>query len=113
MAALSYAITASLKGGDIRTLLKERVLDPLGVPERQWSIGYGRAYEVDGLKLYANWGGATFTARAAARIGQLMMLRGQWSGRELIRREVVRKVFTDQGLPRPSRSAADPAPASG
>ncbi len=34
MAALSYAITAALKGGDIRTLLKDRVLDPLGVPER-------------------------------------------------------------------------------
>jgi CubicO group peptidase (beta-lactamase class C family) len=113
MAALSYAITAALKGGDIRTLLKDRVLDPLGVPERDWSIGYGRAYEVDGLKLYANWGGATFTARAAARIGRLMMLQGQWSGRELIRRDVAKKVLTDQELPRPARSAADPAPASG
>ncbi|MBZ5624804.1 MAG: serine hydrolase [Acidobacteriia bacterium] len=113
MAALSYAITASLNGGDIRTLLKERVLDPLGVPEQHWSIGYGRAYEVDGLKLYANWGGATFTARAAARIGQLMMLEGQWNGRELIRRDVVKKILTDQGMTRPSRSAADPAPASG
>ena len=113
MAALSYAITASLNGGDIRTLLKERVLDPLGVPEQHWSIGYGQAYEVDGLKLYANWGGATFTARAAARIGQLMMLEGQWNGRELIRRDVVKKILTDQGMTRPSRSAADPAPASG
>jgi CubicO group peptidase (beta-lactamase class C family) len=62
MAALSYAITASLQGADIRTLLKERILDPLGVPEKSWSIGYGRAYNVDGLTLYANWGGATFTA---------------------------------------------------
>ena len=53
MAALSYAITVALKGGDIRSTLKERVLDPLGLPERHWSIGYGRAYEVDGLKLYA------------------------------------------------------------
>src|SRR5690242_17961767 len=70
MAALAYAVTASLKGGDIRTLLKERILDPLGVPERDWSIGYGHAYELDGLKLYANWGGANFTARAAARVGQ-------------------------------------------
>jgi CubicO group peptidase (beta-lactamase class C family) len=113
MAALSYAVTASLKGGDIRTLLKERVLDPLGVPERYWSIGYGRAYEVDGLKLYANWGGGSFTARAAARIGQLMMLQGQWNGRELIRREVVKRVLTDQGMPRPARSPTDPAPASG
>ncbi len=113
MAALSYAITASLQGGDVRTLLKERVLDPLGVPERDWSIGYGQAYQVDGLKLYANWGGASFTARAAARVGQLMMLKGQWQGRELIRREVVKQVLTDQGMPHPPRTAADPAPASG
>jgi CubicO group peptidase (beta-lactamase class C family) len=113
MAALAYAVTASLKGGDIRTLLKERVLDPLGVPEQHWSVGYGRAYEVDGLKLYANWGGATFTARAAARIGQLMMLQGRWNGRELIRRNIVKQVLTDQGLPRPDRSATNPAPASG
>jgi CubicO group peptidase (beta-lactamase class C family) len=113
MAALSYAITASLHGGDIRTLLKERVFDPLGIPERHWSIGYGRAYEVDGLQLYANWGGGNFTARAAARIGQLMMLQGRWNGRELIRRDIVKKVLTDQAMPRPARSASDPAPASG
>src|SRR5712692_5296511 len=108
MAALSYAVTTSLKGGDIRALLKERVLDPLGVPESHWSIGYGRAYEVDGLRLYANWGGANFTARAGARVAQLMMLQGAWNGRELIRRDVVKKVLTDQGLPRPRRSAMDP-----
>ena len=87
MAALAYAVTASLKGGDIRSLLKDRIFDPLGIPESAWSIGYGRAYEVDGLQLYANWGGASFTARAAARVGQLMMLQGMWNGRELIRRE--------------------------
>jgi CubicO group peptidase (beta-lactamase class C family) len=113
MAALSYAITASLKGGDIRTMLNDRVLDPLGVPDRDWSIGYGRAYDVDGLKLYANCGGASFTARAAARVGQLMMLHGQWNGREIISRDVVKKVLTDQGMPHPARSATDPAPASG
>jgi CubicO group peptidase (beta-lactamase class C family) len=113
MAALSYAVTAALKGGDIRTLLKDRLFDPLGIPEGHWSIGYGRAYEVDGLKLYANWGGATFTARAAARVGRLMMLQGQWNGRELIRRDIVKKALSDQGLPRPPRSPSDPAPASG
>jgi CubicO group peptidase (beta-lactamase class C family) len=113
MAALSYAITASLGGGDVRALLKERVLDPVGVPEREWSIGYGRAYEVDGLKLWANWGGASFTARAAARVGELMMMQGQWNGGELIRRDVVKRALADQGMPRPARSATDPAPASG
>jgi CubicO group peptidase (beta-lactamase class C family) len=113
MAALSYAITAALQGGDVRTLLKDRVLDPLGIPEAQWSIGYGRAYEVDGLKFYANWGGASFTARATARVAQLMMLQGQWNGRELIRREVVKKVLADQGMPRPAATASDPSPRSG
>jgi CubicO group peptidase (beta-lactamase class C family) len=80
MAALSYAVTAALKGGDIFTLLKRRVLDPLGVPDSNWSIGYGRAYDLDGLKLYANWGGATFTARAAARVGQLKDAAGSLAG---------------------------------
>jgi hypothetical protein len=112
MAALSYAVTASLKGGDIRTLLKDRLMDPLGIPEAEWSIGYNTAYEVDGLKLYANWGGAAFTARAAARIGELMIQQGQWNGRELIRRDVVKRLLTDQRLPRPARSATDPAPGS-
>jgi CubicO group peptidase (beta-lactamase class C family) len=113
MAALAYAVTASLQGTDIRTLLKERVLDPLGVLEKHWSIGYNQAYEVDGLKLYANWGGAAFTPRAAARVGQLMMLQGQWNQRELIRRDVIKSMLSDQKMPRPNRSITDPAPASG
>jgi len=113
MAALAYAVTATLKGGDIRSLLKQRVLDPLGVPESNWTVGYGRAYEVDGLKLYANWGGASFTPRAAARIGQLMMRQGEWNGRQILPRDIVKKVLTDQGMPHPARSATNPAPASG
>jgi CubicO group peptidase (beta-lactamase class C family) len=113
MAALSYAVTAALKGGDIFTLLKERVLDPLRVPKRDWSIGYGRPYELNGLKLYANWGGASFTARAAARVGQLMMLQGRWNGQELIRRDIVKTMLSDQKMPRPPRTASNPAPASG
>jgi CubicO group peptidase (beta-lactamase class C family) len=42
MAALAYAVTASLKGGDIRSLLKDRIFDPLGIPESAWSKGYRR-----------------------------------------------------------------------
>jgi CubicO group peptidase (beta-lactamase class C family) len=52
MAALAYAVTAGLQGGaqqDIRAALKIRILDPLGVPDEEWSIGYGQAYTVDGL----------------------------------------------------------------
>jgi hypothetical protein len=60
MAMLAYAVTASLKGApqsDIFNLLQERVMRPIGVPDDEWSIGYGLGYELDALVLYANWGG--------------------------------------------------------
>jgi CubicO group peptidase (beta-lactamase class C family) len=113
MAALAYAVTASLKGGDIRALLKARIFDPLGLPESAWSIGYGRGYEVDGLNLYANWGGAAFTARAAARVGQLMMQQGMWNGRELVQRSAWKQAVAYAGMPKPSRAADRFAPGSG
>src|ERR1051326_1461084 len=67
MAALSYATTASLRDApqkDVRVLLRERVMLPLGIADSEWAIGYGRAYRVDGLDLWANWGGSNFTPRA-------------------------------------------------
>lgn len=99
LAPLASAVTASLQGGDIHTLLKTRLFDPFGIPEGAWSIGYGRGYEVGDLNLYANWGGASFTARAAARIGQLMMLGGIWNGRELVHRAAVKQVTAYAGMP--------------
>ena len=113
MAALAYAVTASLNGGDIRTLLKERVLDPLGVPEQDWSIGYGRAYEVDGLKLYANWGGGKFHRASGGANRPTDDAAGAVERARADSARVVKKVLTDQGLPRPPRSAANPSPASG
>jgi CubicO group peptidase (beta-lactamase class C family) len=115
MAALAYAVTASLKGAtqtDLRTLLKERILDPLGVGENEWSIGYGRAYDVDGMKLYANWGGGGFSARAAASVGQLMLQQGRWKDRQLVDAASVRRGVEYAGTPKPDRRD-DPAPASG
>ena len=79
MAMLSYAITASLRDGpqkDVKSLLRERILRPIGVDDREWSVGYGKTYAVDGLPLVANWGGAAFTPRAVARVGRLMMREG-------------------------------------
>lgn len=95
MALLSYAITASLKNApqkDVRTLLKQRIMDPIGVPAREWRIGYDETSIVDGLPLVANWGGASFTARAVARVGRLMLRQGDWEGRQLIKAGVVRRL---------------------
>jgi CubicO group peptidase (beta-lactamase class C family) len=102
MAALAYAVTASLKGTqhpDIKSLLEQRVMQPLGIAPSEWSVGYGRAYEVDGLSLYANWGGAAFTPRAAAKIGLLLMARGEWNHRQIIQRESVEKSLAYAGVP--------------
>jgi len=68
MADLAYAVTASLRNApetDIHALLKARVMQPLGIPEPAWSIGYGTPYAVDGLELYATWGGGAFTPHAS------------------------------------------------
>ena len=49
MAALSCAVTASLRGSatpDIHSLLEQRIMRPLGIPDSAWSIGYGRAVDI-------------------------------------------------------------------
>ncbi len=116
MAALAYAVTASLRGArhdDIRTLLRERIMGPIGASDEEWSIGYGRTYEVDGLRLVANWGGGSFTARAAARVGLLMLQRGNWAGRQLIDPAWVERATSYAGTPLPGRAGGDPQPGSG
>jgi CubicO group peptidase (beta-lactamase class C family) len=115
MASLAYAVTASLKDApqtDIRALLKARLCDPLGIPESQWSIGYGTPYKVDGLTLYANWGGGAFTPRATARIGQLMLHEGEWNGKRLVNQQLVKTMVAYAGMPISPRTT-NPNPGSG
>jgi CubicO group peptidase (beta-lactamase class C family) len=102
IAILSYAVTASLGNApvkDIRTLLRDRVMRPIGVPDEEWSCGYGKTYMVDGLPLVASWGGGSYTARAVARIGRLVLRRGNWDGRQILSREAVRQITGSAGLP--------------
>jgi CubicO group peptidase (beta-lactamase class C family) len=87
MAMLSYAVTASIQSGkqkDIRSLLWERIYQPIGIGEKEWSVGYGETPRVDGLNLVANWGGAAFTPRAAIRIGRLLLREGDWDGHRIL-----------------------------
>jgi CubicO group peptidase (beta-lactamase class C family) len=102
IAMLAYAITAALKDApqkDLRTLLRERVMRPIGVPDAEWLVGYQETPVVDGLPLVAAWGGGSFTTRAAARVGQLMLHQGNWEGQQLLSPEAVRLVTTDAGTP--------------
>ncbi|NQT00806.1 MAG: serine hydrolase, partial [Planctomycetes bacterium] len=116
MAMLSYVVTTSLQGTehtDVRTLLRERIMRPIGVKDDEWSIGYGQTYKVNGLNLIANWGGGSYTARAVARVGRLMLRKGNWQGRQLIDSKCVEEVVKYAGTPLPDRPAGEPNPGSG
>jgi CubicO group peptidase (beta-lactamase class C family) len=84
---LAYALTASLQGApqpDARSFLRERIMKPLGIPDSAWSLSYGESYHLGGMTLYALGSGAEYTARAAARMGQLFLDYGRWKGRRIL-----------------------------
>ena len=86
-AALGYAVTAALDPAgdrDLRSLLANRVMDPIGAAARQWSIGYNSTFEADGLLLVPGWGGAGYSPDAAARVARLLLRDGDWQGQALI-----------------------------
>ena len=102
MAMLGYCVTASLRGtgdADLRSLLKHRVMGPLGVPDAEWSVGYGTVTTVDGLPLVATWGGGSYSPDAVARVGRLLLHRGSWEGRELLDPTAVNTALKHSGMP--------------
>jgi len=115
IAMLGYAVASSLKGSaqeETLSLLRERIMRPLGISDEEWEIGYGCEYEADGVKLHAGWGGGSGTARAIARVGRLMLHRGAWEGEQLINPAVVEAATRYAGTAIPDRTY-DPQPASG
>ena len=116
MAMLAYVVTASLKSAphsNILTMLKERIMNPIGVIDEDWSIGYGKGGEVEGLMLYANWGGGNYTARAVASVGRLMLHKGNWEGKQIIDSAWIETCTGYTGTPLPERTEDNPEPGSG
>jgi CubicO group peptidase (beta-lactamase class C family) len=102
IAMLSYVVAASLsqeEHNDLRTLLRERVMRPIGVPDDEWSCGYGKTEMVDGLPIVASWGGGSYSANATARVARLMLREGNWEGNQLISAHAVSQTVTDAGTP--------------
>ena len=77
MAMLGYCVTASLRStddADLRSLLKQRIMGPLGVPDAEWSVGYSSTTTVEGLPLVAPWGGGSYSPDAVARARELRLI---------------------------------------
>jgi len=97
IAMLAYAVTASLKGTadqDIRSLLDNRIMNPIGVPNSEWECGYGETFTVDGLPLVPTWGGGRYSPNAAASVARLLLRRGDWDGNRLLSSTVVQAATT-------------------
>jgi CubicO group peptidase (beta-lactamase class C family) len=97
IAMLGYVVTVSLKGTadrDIRSLLRNRIMNPIGVPSAEWECGYGETYTVDGLPLLPTWGGGRYSPDAAARVARLLLRRGDWDGNRLLSPTVVQASTT-------------------
>ena len=96
IAMLNYAVTAALREAahkDIRNYLKNRVYRPLGIRDEEYSLGYGRTDTINGLPLVGGWGGGSFTANAAARVGRLMLRKGNWQGIQILDSSLVEEAI--------------------
>lgn len=90
---LSYVVSRALQNrspaSDIPSFVAAEVYGPLGLPRSAWSLGYGRSDTVGGIALTHFGSGGQMTARAAARVGQLMLQHGCWDGTPLLDPELV------------------------
>ena len=99
---LNYAVTVAIKDTeykDLRTYLWERLINKMGIPQQEWSMGYGKVFELDGLPLVATWGGGGVSTRAMAAVGRLLLNKGAWNGEQLINEKVVENALRHSGMP--------------
>lgn len=105
---LTYAVTSSLQNSpydDVGTYLKEQVYGPIGIEEDNYRMGYGKTFTIGGNQVVPSWGGGNFTARAVARIGLLMLHKGNWQGKQIIGSSAVEKVTKYGGTALPEESS--------
>jgi len=109
---LAFALSVALRNTwqpDLRGLLNSRVMLPLEIPPEAWRISYNESYERDGLTLYAIGSGANFTARAVARIGQMILNQGRWNRRQILSQDAIQALVTG-GWVLPERIGKEPEP---
>jgi CubicO group peptidase (beta-lactamase class C family) len=96
---MGYAVTVAM-GKDLRTILRERIMTPIGIPEEEWSVGYGgKTWKVDGVDQVPVWGGGKYSVNASARVARLMLRKGDWQGKRLLDAKAVDAVTADAGFP--------------
>ncbi len=82
-------------------VLKERIMEPIGASNSwQWHGYNNSTVEIDGRKMQsvsggAHWGGGLWiSSEDHAKVGQLMLDKGQWNGQQLVSEEWVNACIT-------------------
>jgi hypothetical protein len=82
-------------------VLRESIMEPIGASGTWEWRGYGNStLEIDGRPMESvsgggHWGGGLFiSSRDHARVGQLMLRRGAWNGRQLVSERWLRELAT-------------------
>jgi len=90
-------------GQDLREVLRNRIMEPLGISEDQWSWrdNQYRAKTIAGLPSREFASGIRITHRALARIGYLYLRDGRWKDKQILSAEFVRLATAPTDLPRP------------
>jgi CubicO group peptidase (beta-lactamase class C family) len=90
-------------GDDLRTVIKARVMDPLGIRDTEWAwrANNFRAKTINGFASREFASGITITHRAMARIGYLYLRDGVWNGRRILSKAFVREATQPTKLPAP------------
>jgi CubicO group peptidase (beta-lactamase class C family) len=115
-AVLGYTLSAAAaRAGEpnLVAALERELWEPLGIPAAAHSSGYGQSFNVDGVDVPPNWGGAAFTARALARIGQLIAHDGRIDGLQLLSAASIRATVRPAPTPREERPGPNPQPTYG
>jgi len=100
-------------GQSLPELLRERVFRLMEVDDDAWSIGYGEPSSFEGVPVWPIWGGARFSPDALARVGRLVLHRGQWEGYEVLGHRALEEVLRPVPLPPDAAPPGWPAPAAG
>jgi CubicO group peptidase (beta-lactamase class C family) len=85
---LLNSVQRSVKSKDIQVWAQKNLFGPLGIRRSSWSWDRDRTNHTEG------WAHLKMVNQDWARLGQLMLQKGRWRGRQLIRRDWIKKMTT-------------------
>jgi CubicO group peptidase (beta-lactamase class C family) len=104
LAILSHVIALSIKDSPYNSIgeyVKGRILDPIGIGGNE--KGLNKPVSVSSFELGSDWAGNSFTASSIARIGRLMLNKGVWQGKQVIKTSAIEEAIRPYRVAIPSR----------